>query len=490
MRFVIVIFILGIWGFVIVGCEGGGGSGSGFTPTGRIVAVAERSGSSTVRVGGPKGSATPGSTVEITDLDTGDVRTTTVRDDGSFVGEFRASTNDTFRVVIEEDGIDEIIGVSIIRDAVERNIAQLGSVPTAIEIQGSRAYVLNGFSDNIQIFDLTQNPPKQIGTIVLPVGSDPLAIAFLDDTRAYVVNLLGQSVALVNVVTRQCETIIARTGGDFTPCQNVVLAAGAFEDPSGVAISNGKVYVTNSNLDSFFEPQGNGFITVINAETNQVVRRIDTTGQGTGSITATNGRLYVVNGGDPDFDSATGEFFCDPGSIQSIDVIDSQIDNVVDSIPIPISNQNPFACNPNRLEPTLDGRFGYLGSGLTGVLFKVDLQNNTLIRGADNPIVITSTDGLDATFDVEIRDDGLAFIALFNSDRIAVMDTSDDSVNPFPFIAPLPAGLRADNPDSEFFDGIQDIAIREDGGFPDVFFITGISEQLGSIDTSLLLPPE
>jgi hypothetical protein len=490
MRSVIVIFILGIWGFVIGGCEEGGGGGSGFTPTGRIVAVAERSDSNTVQVGGPKGSATPGSTVEITDLDTGEVKTTTVGDDGSFVEGFRASTEDTFRVIVEEDGIDETIGVSIIRDAVERSISRLGSVPTAIEIRGSRAYVLNGFSDNIQIFDLTTNPPEQIGTIVLPVGSDPIAIAFLDDTRAYVANLIGQSVALVNVVTLQCETIIARTGGDFRPCQNVFLAAGAFEDPSGVAVSNGKVYVTNGNLDSFFEPQGNGFITVISVETNQVVRRIDSTGQGTGGITATNGRLYVVNSGDPDFDSATGEFFCDPNSVQSIDIIDPRFDSVVGSIPIPLSDNNPFACNPNRLKPTPDGRFGYLGSGLTGVLFKVDLQNNTLIRGADNPIVVTSTDGLDATFDVEVRDDGLAFIALFNSDRIAVMDTSDDSLNPFPFIAPFPAGLRADNPDSDFFDGIQDLAIRENGGFPDLFFITGISEQLGSIDTSLLLPPE
>jgi hypothetical protein len=489
MRFLIVIFILGIWGFIIGGCQTNG-SGSGFIPTGRIVAVAERISSDTVQVGGPRGSATPGAFVEITNLDTSDFETTNVGDDGSFSVEFDASTEDIFRVVIEEDGIDETIGVSILRDAVARNIAQLGSVPTEIVIREDRAYVVNGFSDNIQVFDLNQSPPQQIGTIVLPPGSDPVAMAFLDDTRAYVANMIGQSVAVVNVLTGQCEAIITLTGGDFSPCQTVFIAVGAFEDPSGVAIANGKVYVTNANLDDFFDPIGNGFVTVINAQTNQFVKRIDSTGQGTNEITGLNGNIYSVNVGDTDFDTDTGDFFCDPASIQSIDVIDTQSDDIADSIFIPLSNQNPFACSPNKLEPTPDGQFGYLGSGLAGVLFKVDLLNNTLIRGADNPIVITSTDDLDATFDVEIRNDGLAFIALFNSDQIAVMDTLDDSVNPFPFITPFPAGLRGDNPNSQFFDGTQDIAIREDGEFPDVFFITGISNQLGSIDTSLILPPE
>jgi hypothetical protein len=50
--------------------------------------------------------------------------------------------------------------------------------------------------------------------------------------------------------------------------------------------------------------------------------------------------------------------------------------------------------------------------------------------------------------------------------------------------------LRADDPNSEFFDGVQNLAIRSDGDFPDLFFITGLSSKLGSVNTSLILPPE
>jgi hypothetical protein len=72
-----------------------------------------------------------------------------------------------------------------------------------------------------------------------------------------------------------------------------------------------------------------------------------------------------------------------------------------------------------------------------------------------------------------------------------VFDTANnDEVNPFPFIATFPAGLRADDPNSEFFDGVQNLAIRSDGDFPDLFFITGLSSKMGSVNTSLILPPE
>ncbi len=496
MRLIMILLLFGMWTFITGGCNSGDG-GFGFIPTGRIVAVAERDDSTEVHVGAPRGSITPGRTVTVINTSTGETKTATVEDDGSFKLEFSASTDSIFRVVIEEEGIDETIGVSIIRDAVSRNLAQLGSVPTNIKIVGNRAYVLNGFSDNIQIFDLNQNPPQQIGTITLPSGSDPVDIAFLDNTHAYVVNMIGQSIAMVNLETRQCETIIVRLGmGDeFPPCSNVVLVASAFEDPSGIEIANGKLYVTNSNLDEFFEPSGNGFVTVIDTETNQVIRTISTTGENTGWITAVNGKLYVVNSGNVFFNPDTGEFNCDTESIPSIDIIDPENDTLVDSIVIPLSEQNPSVCLPGRMEPTPDGRFGYMGLGITGALLKVDLKNNTVVNGSENPIAITPLSELNFTADIKIRDDGLGFVTLFNSDQIAVIDTTTDEVNPFPFIFPFPAGLRADNPSSDFFDGVQNLAIRpgvsgRDFLGADIFFITGLSQKLGSVDTTLILPPE
>ena len=103
--------------------------------------------------------------------------------------------------------------------------------------------------------------------------------------------------------------------------------------------------------------------------------------------------------------------------------------------------------------------------------------------------MITDLNGLNFTAGLAVRDN-LLFISLFNSDQIAVLSTDDDQVYPFPYAFPFPAGLRSDNPDSNFFDGVQSIAIRPgtagiDFSGPDLYFITGISSQLGSIDTKL-----
>jgi hypothetical protein len=490
--------------FFLWGCGGGGGSGAtSFTPTGKIIAVAERSDSTIIKVGGTKGAAPAGSTVQVTDLNTGVTMNTTAASDGSFDPTLTGNTSDMFKVVVSNNSstvTNVTIGVTIISQSVTRKIARLGSTPDAIEIRGNKAYVLNGLSDNVQVFNLDQNPPHEIGTIVLPPSSDPAAIAFLDETHAYVANNIGQSVAMVNTETMRCELLIVRSDlvpSDASTCQNQVTTVDPkfFAGPSGIGIANNKVYVTNSNLDQFFNPAGNGFITIINTQTNGVNGSIQASGADSGSITPINGNLYVVNGGHTIFNASTDTFSCDSNFPPSIDVINTQSDTVIATIGIQLDSNNPLVCLPNVLEPTPDGRFGYIGLGFVGALLKVDLKNNTLINGPSNPIIITDLSGLNFTADIKIRNDGLGFVALFNTDQIAVLDTATDTIDPFPFIAPFPAGERADNPSSSFFEGVLNLAIRPgrpgtDFQGPDIFFITNISQALGSINTALVQPPE
>ncbi|HLE24382.1 MAG TPA: hypothetical protein VI935_01885 [Thermodesulfobacteriota bacterium] len=496
------LLIFGILGIVLWGCGGGGSGGE----TQQFFALTN---SPEIVVGGIKGSVGGGAIVQVRNLSNGQERQTTSSGDGSFVITLEGSIGDT--IGISAPGVDtavEVMSVSdvsskikqeIMSGAVRRNLAAIEGFPTAIEIRGDRAYVLN-FFNRIEIFNLDQDPPQRIGEIVLPPESDPVSIAFLDDTFAYVVNNIGQSIALVNVETMQCELLIVRS--DSVPpatsiCQNQVITVDPefFEDPSAIAIApNGKVYVTNNNLDDFFEPIGNGFITVISSETNQVINRIDATRANSDGITIIDNRLYVVNTGDTDFDLVTEENSCDFDFPPSIDVIDTQSDTRI-TINISLSTQNPNVCSPNRIEPTPDGKFGYMGLGLVGALLKVDLENNSIINGPSDPIIITPLDEFNFTADIKIRNDGLGFITLFNTDQIAVFDTATDEINPFPFIAFFPAGFGAENPDSEFFEGVQSLAIRP--GIPgidfqgaDIFYITSVgqSTHLGSINTGPLTP--
>jgi len=217
----------------------------------------------TVVVGGLDGAVNSNAQVSITNLETLEQRIVRSNNRGGFIATLTGSVLDQFRIVSGGNSItiDSMVFIDLPLDtriklmggAVSRNLAQLGSVPTRIEIYNNRAYVLNGFSDNIQIFDITQNPPVQTGTIVLPLGSDPVGIAFLNDTHAYVTNLVSENVAIVNTQEQSCETIISQVDGDFTPCEEVILVdEGTFDNPAGIVISNDKVYVANQNLDDFF----------------------------------------------------------------------------------------------------------------------------------------------------------------------------------------------------------------------------------------------
>ena len=482
----------------LVSCNDTGGGG-GFIPTGTILAVAQKAGSEeTIKVGGLPGSVPRGSTVEVTNLNTGETKTTTANSDGSFDPTFTGDTDDEFNVIVTDDGEEVeniVIGVTLLSDSVEENLAKLGSIPAEIEIRGNRAYVVNGFSDNIQIFDLNQNPPGLIGTIVVPVGSNPMDMAFVDDTTAYVVNNIGQSVARVNVNTRVCEVLIVRAGqgGNPAPCQSVITVAGTpFEEPVRGVVTKGRLYVTNNNLDANFDPMGNGFISVINATTSQFIMTIPATGANTTSMVVIGDTLYATNNGAVLFDPETNEFTCDFSFPPSIDLINTQSNVLFDTIDIPLSPENPTVCLPSPyadLIATPDGRFGYAGLGLVGALLKIDLVSGDVVNGTDDPIVLTNLDSLDLTGGIAIRDN-LLFAALFLDDEIAVVDTDTDEVNPFPYIAPFPAGIRAFDPNSEFFDGVQSLAIRPgvpgvDFEGPDIFYITGLSEQLGSVDSTL-----
>lgn len=481
--------------FTLAACEESGGGG-GFVPTGNILAVSAIPGSNvTIEVGGLVGSVPPGSTIEVTNLDTGETETSSGQGDESFPPvTFTGSTDDEFNVLVTDGGAvvqDIVIGVTLLSDSVQQNLNSIGQIPTAIKIRGNRAYVVNGGSNNIQIFDLDQTPPSQVGTIVVPPGSNPFDITFLDNTRAYVPNYAGQSVAVVNVQSRVCEVLIVEAGhsGDTQPCQAVqVIAGNPFEEPASITIADGKAFVANNNFDPTFNPAGNGFITVLNTANNLLVTIIQSSGANTGSMLLFEGTLYAVNGGATIFFPDSGIFTCNTDFPPSIDLINIQTNTVIDTIDIPLSPENPLICLLNSLAATSDG-FGYMGLGLVGSLLKVDLISGDVINGTSNPIVITDTTGLNNTSPVAIRDN-LLFTTLFNSDQIAVLDTNNDELNPFPYMAPFPAGIRAFDPDANLFDGVQTLAIRPgipgvDFQGPDIFFITGLSTQLGSVDTTL-----
>lgn len=460
--------------------------------SGRIMAIAEKDGDNeTIKVGGGPDSVPPGSTVTVTNLSTMESKSTVALQDGSFDPEFTGSTSDMFMIEISENGetVEEItIGVTLLTDIVSTNLATLGDVPSALEIRDGIAYVVNGFSDNIQRFDLNQTPSSELSPVAIPTGSDPVALDLLDNNKAYTANLIGQSVSLVNFQTGNCEILYAReTPSEDPGCGETVILENAFEDPSDVELSGSKLYVTNNNFDETFMPNGNGFVTVIDTQTNTVTSIIETDGANSGEINVLGNEILILNTGNFIFNSETGEFQCDSDFPPSVTIIDTETDMVTETIEIPLSEQNPGVCAPGSMALSPDNSSAYLGLSLVGGMLKVDIENSTVLRGTSDPIAFTDLSGLNSVTDVGFNQQGLGFATLFNSDQISVFDPETDEVSPFPFVKPLPAGIKAVNPDSEFFDGVQLIDFRNDNpAGPELYFVTTLSSQLGSADTGLL----
>ena len=471
--------------------------GDGNVVADRILAVAEFEGNNeTIKVGGIEGAVPPGSEVSVTNLNTNETKTTVGLPDGSFDPEFQASTDDIFRVEVTDNGelVDSTdLSVITLESLVNTNISQLGSVPTTIKILGNRAYVLNGFSDNIQIFDIDQNPPVEIGTITLPPGSNPVDMDFINENSALVANNISQTAAIVDLNTAQCETLFTRQEGvSFDPCNEVInLGTGRFEEPSKVLVIDSTAYITNNDLNSNFVPNGNGFITVINLNTNSSFT-IPSGGSNPSNMAIVGDEIFIVNAGNINFNPISSSFTCDQFFQPSIDVLNVNSNTIIENIPISLSESNPNVCAPGAIVVTPDERFAYIGLGLVGALLKFDIENKELVNDSENPIVITDLSGLNFTADLAIDDNGIGYTSLFNSDQIAVFDTSNDEINPFPAIAPFPAGIRASDPDNNFFDGVQGLAVRPgtpgiDFSGPNLFFITGISQQLGTVNPGIIL---
>jgi len=480
-------------------CDETDTNGGGDVVADKILAVSEFDGNDEeIKVGGVAGAVPPGSKVVVTNQDTGEILETTGNEDGSFDPPFEGSTDDTFFVeVFENEELLNSTDLSVItlESLVNEDIALLGSFPAALKILDNRAYVINGGSNNIQVFDIDQNPPLELGTITLPPGSNPIDMDFISDTQALVANNTGQTAAIVNLDTFVCETLYTRQiNVDFEPCNELInLGTGRFEEPSGVLIVGNTGYISNNNLNEFFSPNGNGFITVINLDTNSSFV-IQSNGANPGDFLLVGDEIFFINAGNVLFNPVNSSFVCDPLFPPSVGVLNSNTDTISDIILIPLSNTNTNVCLPGTISATPDNKFGYLGLGLVGALLKVNLVNKELVRGTDNPILITDnlTD-LNNTSSIVIDENGIGFTSLFNTDQIAVFDTSDDTVNPFPAITPFPSGIRAFDPNSDFLDGVQELALREgtpgvDFTGPNLFFITGISTHLGTINANIILP--
>ncbi len=170
-----------------------------------------------------------------------------------------------------------------IKQAVENEIIPLGSVPSDVEIQDDLGYVVNTFSDNVQIVDLRNR--VSLGTIPMGTGSLPQKIAFVSGSKAYVACNGTNDIRVVDVKGR---SVINTIPGGLKP--------------AGITIINDKAYVTNSafvvDAISFQVTYEDSSVTVIDTRTDTVLRTIDVPTNATGITNDGESKVLVISQGD------------------------------------------------------------------------------------------------------------------------------------------------------------------------------------------------
>jgi YVTN family beta-propeller protein len=88
--------------------------------------------------------------------------------------------------------------------------------PLAMTPSRGHLLAVNLPDGRLEVFDLASGSPVHAGSV--PVGLDPVSVRALDDTRAWVVNHVSDSVSVVDLATRQ---VVATLWTDDEPCDVV-----------------------------------------------------------------------------------------------------------------------------------------------------------------------------------------------------------------------------------------------------------------------------
>jgi YVTN family beta-propeller protein len=175
------------------------------------------------------------------------------------------------------------------------NGVPIGDVLHSVTEIDGRLYLVVNNSHKIEVVD--KESLTKITTIQIANEASPRQLVKASDSKAYVANLYGNSISIINLETNEVDSTIA-----------VGL------NPEGIAVVGKRAYVTNSGL-------GNGnTISVINTETNEVIDTITVGDNPVGIIKESNDRLWVVCVGsygdfnNPDDSGTPGEIYVINGS--------------------------------------------------------------------------------------------------------------------------------------------------------------------------------
>ena len=250
-----------------------------------------------------------------------------------------------------------------IKKAVKNDIITIGSTPNDIQIQHNLAYVVNTYSNNIQIINLLEQ--NSAGEISVGSGTLPEKIAFINSFKAYVTCNGPDQVVVLNLNTKSVTSKIK-----------------VQSKPWGITIINKKAYVANSaavtNWVTFKTTYGDSSVSVIDTTTDQVIKTIKVATNATEITTDGNSKVLVIS---------TGDYAMIPGQLT---IINANTDEIEKTVKL---KTTPGAIIVNRKQ-----QIAIINTATGAMVY--DLVQNKLVRDKNNPIAEFSG-GFGMTIDQE-----------------------------------------------------------------------------------------
>jgi streptogramin lyase len=276
----------------------------------------------------------------------------------------------------------------------------LGPSANRVAVWGQEAYVVNsgtfGAAENASVQVIDMPSASLVRTIPLPDGNSPWDIAVVGFDKAYVTNLYGNSITILDPRVDGASAIIG----------TIDLPAGS--SPAGILIHEGRAYTANTAIDPVDYTYGPASVSVIDTVTDTIVDADNDSGNGDDTpvfISGVNPQDLAIDGEGNLWVACTGDWF---SAFGVVDVVDTLTLSETDSL---VTGGSPGSI-------AVGNRVVLIGDGGGARLFVIDVATRKVLRDETNPRVLTATAWSfvpDIVFD---RSGYLAYALAFQDDMV------------------------------------------------------------------------
>ncbi|MCK4255796.1 T9SS type A sorting domain-containing protein [candidate division WOR-3 bacterium] len=288
------------------------------------------------------------------------------------------------------NGLGETLSLIDLEDGtVENNVVTLGLAPNWVCVNDGMVYVVNSISDDIYFIDIQTNLVAD--SILLPEGSNPYAMEFLNDSIAYVSAFCANSVFCMNVKRKEIlETIPVGLS------------------PEGLCITQDEVFVAITAYDPNTYTWGEGMVYVIDAPSNSVIDSVSVGVNPQHLEVDPDGELYVV---------CTGNYGAVTGVVYRTDGVTHQ---VLDSL---MTGGTPLSISISSNGIAWIGAGGWTDNGY---VYMIDTETESIIHGSSNPILVGR-----GVLGVTCDGNGNCYTCNFGTDDVSVIDETGSIIRTF-----------------------------------------------------------